>query len=153
MNGHLSYQVGTKLLKPNLRDNFLFDLLWLIVIGIFYLVGLRGFHHQWSERTWSSLITEITNLMRPSLCIPFELTERGFNSLAPARCGRNLKLSISNQFQGEICWVFLRDRPQVSTTRPHYWIYSASGTGLMSSGNKALPEPVLAQIYVAICRH
>ena len=36
-----------------------------------------------------------------------------------------------------------------------YWLYViiGSGNGLVSSGNKPLPEPKLTQIYVAIWRH
>ena len=31
--------------------------------------------------------------------------------------------------------------------------YIGSGNGLVPSGNKPLPEPMLNQIYIAKCRH
>ena len=32
-------------------------------------------------------------------------------------------------------------------------LVEGSGNGLVPSGNKPFPEPMLTQIYVAICRH
>ena len=44
--------------------------------------------------------------------------------------------------------------PQVNATRRHGWLINiASGNGLVPSGTKPLPEPVLTQIYVNIWCH
>ena len=43
---------------------------------------------------------------------------------------------------------------QMNATEPHWWkINIGSGNGLVPSGNKPLPEPMLTQIYVAIWLH
>ena len=48
----------------------------------------------------------------------------------------------------------LRNCPHVNATRPHWWsINIASGNGLVLSGNKPLPEPMLNQISEVIWRH
>ena len=42
----------------------------------------------------------------------------------------------------------------MKVTRPHLWLVNTvSINGLVPSGNKPLPEPILTQIYVAIWRH
>ena len=44
--------------------------------------------------------------------------------------------------------------PQVNATRPHWQLLNiGSGNGLVPSGNKPLPEPMLIQIYVTIWHH
>ena len=42
---------------------------------------------------------------------------------------------------------------QVNATEYLWWVYTGSGSGLVPSGTKPLPEPMLAQIYVAMWRH
>ena len=43
---------------------------------------------------------------------------------------------------------------QMNATEPHWWeINIGSGNGLVPSGNKPLPKPMLTQIYVPIGRH
>ena len=43
---------------------------------------------------------------------------------------------------------------QVNATEHLCWeVNIGSGNGLVLLGNKPLPEPILAQIYVAICYH
>ena len=49
---------------------------------------------------------------------------------------------------------FLRNRPNMNVIGLHWWsVKIGSGNGLVSSGNKPLPEPMLTQISVAIWRH
>ena len=48
------------------------------------------------------------------------------------------------------CWIVRK----LNATRPHWWLVSiGSGNGLVPSGNKPLPEPILDKIYVTIWRH
>ena len=43
---------------------------------------------------------------------------------------------------------------QVNATEPHQWeVNIGSGNGLVPSGNKSLPEPMLTKIYDNIRRH
>ena len=37
----------------------------------------------------------------------------------------------------------------MNATRPYWYVNIGSGNGLVLSGNKPLPEPMLTQIYVA----
>ena len=40
----------------------------------------------------------------------------------------------------------------LNATEPHWWyVMTGSGNGLMPSGSKPLPEPLLTKIYVALC--
>ena len=73
------------------------------------------------------------------------------NSLGLGRCGCNLKSIIFKLiWRIDILW----NCPQVNATRLHWWLVSiGSCNGLVLSGNKPLPEPVLTQIYVAIWNH
>ena len=42
----------------------------------------------------------------------------------------------------------------MNATRPYLWeVNIGSGNGLVPSGNKPLPKPMLTQIYVAKWRH
>ena len=75
------------------------------------------------------------------------------NSLAPGRCGCWL-----NYFQTHIkdryLELFLWNCPQTNDTTPHLWLVNiGSGNGLVPSGNKPLPEPMLTQIYAGIWNH
>ena len=46
---------------------------------------------------------------------------------------------------------FLWNCPLVNTTSPHWWLVNiGSGNGLVPSGNKPLPEPMLIQIFSLI---
>ena len=50
---------------------------------------------------------------------------------------------------GHIMW----SRLQIDAAKPHRWFVNISSSdGLMPSGNKPLPEPILIQIYVAMLR-
>ena len=60
---------------------------------------------------------------------------------------------FSNSCQGYI-EHFVWNCPQVNATGLHWWYVNiGSGNGLVPSGNKPLPEPMLIQIFVAILRH
>ena len=71
---------------------------------------------------------------------------RSINSLAPGR--------YSCKFQLVICKFISRidvlsiSCPEANATRHHWWsVNTGSGNGLVPSGNKPLPEPMLTQIY------
>ena len=69
-----------------------------------------------------------------------------------------MKFGISNfQAQNFNDWwlrYLLQNCTQMNATGP-YWLQVniGSGDGLVPSGNKSLPEPMLTQIYAAIWRH
>ena len=74
------------------------------------------------------------------------------NSLAPVTCGNNLELVIFKF----IWWIdiFPGNRSHVNATRLRWWLVNTgSGNGLVPSGNKTLPEPILTRSYVALCSH
>ena len=69
----------------------------------------------------------------------------------------SLKLSLTHRSLGDFNnfneqWLRYLSRhcPQMNATRPYWWqVNIGSGKGLVPSGNKPLPEPMLTQIYVA----
>ena len=51
----------------------------------------------------------------------------------------------------DILWISSKNCPQVNSTKPHWWLVNTgSGKGLVPSGTKPLPEPVLTQLHVSI---
>ena len=92
----------------------------------------------------------------------WQLPCKTFNSLIPRRCRYNLwyALSYHDKYNflvhvtdriPENVW---RNRSEVHAREPHWWkVDIGSGNGLMPSGNKSLPEPMLTQISIAIWRH
>ena len=60
------------------------------------------------------------------------------------------KLNIQNVSLGTLWEIALRRMPQDLTGDKSTLVQE---NGLVSSGNKPLPEPMLTQIYVAIWRH
>ena len=78
---------------------------------------------------------------------------KSFNSLAPGKFEWNFR-----HFQTDFSdwWLrhLLRNCPDMNVTGLHWWsVNIGSGNGLVPSGNKPLPEPMLTQINVAIWRH
>ena len=62
----------------------------------------------------------------------------------------NLQVTFSEWWLRYLWW----NCPQMNVTRPYWWwVNIGSGNGLVPSGNKPLPEPMLTQIYVAKWRH
>ena len=58
--------------------------------------------------------------------------------------------NVINLWMGCLIW----NSPQVVVTRLYWWLVNiGSGNGLVPSGNKPLPEPMLSKITVAIWRH
>ena len=83
------------------------------------------------------------------LCL---LTLDIFNSLDPGGCCSKIKLVDFKATSMTYIWSFSCEI--VNVTRPRWWLVNIiSGNGLVPSGNKPLPEPMLTQIYVAIWRH
>ena len=65
-----------------------------------------------------------------------------------------MKFKIIN-FQANSCDWWLRyllwNCPQTNVTEPYWWLVNiGSGNGLVQSGNKPLPEPMLTQISLTI---
>ena len=88
------------------------------------------------------------------------------NSLCPAWCNglthcpledmiiwsgiSNFQTNIKGRYLGHFLW----NCPQVKATRPFWWLINiGSGNGLMPSGNKPLPEPMLSLMSATIWRH
>ena len=68
-----------------------------------------------------------------------------------------MKIKISD-FQGKISdwWLGhpVSSCPHMNGNGPYRWkVNTGSGNGLVASGNKLLPEPMLIQIYIAIWHH
>ena len=85
----------------------------------------------------------------------FGHTPLSFNSLAPGQFEWNFTHEIFKQIlvihgwgiSGEIALI-------MNVTGLHWWsVNTGSGNGLVPSGNKSLPEPMLTQISVAISHH
>ena len=78
-----------------------------------------------------------------------------FNSLAPGNFEWNFRYVI---FQGILMidgWGISSEiSPNINVSWLHWWSFNiGSGNGLVPSGNKPLPEPMLTQISDAIWRH
>ena len=100
---------------------------WLIVISHWGLL-------------WKSMHT--LKLDRPYLIGTWEI-------LINTR-GNNFETNFSNWWLKYLLWKC----PQVIVTGPHWWyINIGSGNGLVPSGTKPLPEPMLTQFYVGIWCH
>ena len=86
----------------------------------------------------------LINSLSPGLCI------KSFNSLAPGKVEWNFETDFSDWSMRHLLW----NCPDMNVTGPHWWsVNIGSGNGLVPSGTKPLPEPVLTQIYVAIWHH
>ena len=75
-----------------------------------------------------------------------------FNSFAPKRCGSNFtsvffKIMLQIDFLSASCEIVPKRVQQNPIADGSTVIYS--GNGLMPSGSKPLPDPMLTQIYVA----
>ena len=82
------------------------------------------------------------------------LTTFVFNSLAPEKFEWNFRYAISNR-------ILVIDGSGISCEIALIWmsldftdaVNIGSGNGLVPSGSKPLPEPMLTQIYVVKWRH
>ena len=62
---------------------------------------------------------------------------------------RILDQYYSNSYRGIVIFKKFWDCPELNATRLHWWLTNTySGNGLVPSGNKPLPDPVLTQICV-----
>ena len=69
------------------------------------------------------------------------------NSLSPRRCDSNSKSMIFKIYR--IVAPTVWNSSLVNAKKPHQWeVNIGSGNGLVPSGNKPLPEPILTQICV-----
>ena len=77
------------------------------------------------------------------------------NSLAPGKFEWNFRHVIFKQILVIDGWDFSCEITLImKVTGLHWWsVNIGSGNGLVPSGNKPLPEPMLTQISVAISRH
>ena len=76
------------------------------------------------------------------------------NPLAPEKFEWNFRHVIFKQILVIDGWGISWNSPNVDVTGLHSWsVNIGSGNGLVPSGNKPLPEPMLTQISVTIWRH
>ena len=62
--------------------------------------------------------------------------------------------SFQTHIQNKHLEYFLWNCPRVNATRPHLCLVRTdSGNGLVPSGTKSFPEPMLSKIYITICHH
>ena len=89
--------------------------------------------------------------------LSYNIFTHAFNSLAPGKFERNFRYQVCNFQTDFIDWWWrhlLRNCPNMNVTGLHWWsVNIGSGNGLVPSGNKPLPEPMLTQISVTICHH
>ena len=65
-----------------------------------------------------------------------------------------LKVCISNSLYRMVAWVFTAKLLSGESNKFHLWeVNIGSGKGLVLLGNKPLPVPMLAEIYVTIWHH
>ena len=77
-----------------------------------------------------------------------------FNSLAPGKFALNFRQVIFKQILAIDDWGISWNCPNMNVTGFHWWsVNIGSGNGLVPSGNKPLPEPMLTQISVAAWHH
>ena len=80
-----------------------------------------------------------------------------FNSLTTGRCDSNFRWSIAKcnfwtYVMDKVHGHFLQNRPQVNAKEHIGWkVNIGTDNGLVPSGTKPLPEPMLIQICVTIC--
>ena len=73
------------------------------------------------------------------------------NQLAPKRSDCNIKFAI---FKLRTKKDISSNSSKMNATRPHWWsVNLGSGNGLVPSGNKPLPEPMLTKFYDIIWHH
>ena len=76
------------------------------------------------------------------------------NSLAPGKFEWNLGHVIFKQILVIDGWGMSWYCPNMNVTGLHWWsVNIGSGNGLVPSGNKPLPDPMLTQIFVATWHH
>ena len=131
------------------------------IFNIITAVAHHG-HHSVLSRGDLVKLDQVNSLQQRQQLSSGWTFHKHFNSLAPGEFNYSLKLSVVNfllqsqisKFQthfNDKYLYFLWNCYQVSATRPHWSLINiGSGNGLVSSGNKPLPEPILTQIYVAI---
>ena len=100
--------------------------------------------------SWSGLIKAEPDVLHVCDNDTSKSTWLWFNSLAPGRFERNFHANFSDQWLRYLMW----NCPQMNFTGLHWWsVNIGSGNGLVLSGSKPLPEPMLTQISVAKWRH
>ena len=77
------------------------------------------------------------------------------NSLSPGRCGCDLKcLNFKHNLSINIQVTITLEQehmPGMKAREPHWWeVTTGLGNGMVTSGNKPLPEPVLTKIHYPI---
>ena len=87
----------------------------------------------------------------------FDVQHRSRVGLTHCPLEKLMKHLITN-FQANLndswLWYLLWNYPLINVTGLYWWwVNIGSGNGLVPSGNKPLPEPMLTQISVAIWRH
>ena len=100
---------------------------------------------KWASLAPSSSIVDVYGTWRYVL----------INPLAPGKFEWNFRYVIFKRLFSD-WWLryLLRNYSNMHVTGLHWWsVNMGSGNGLVPSGNKPLPEPMLTQIYVAVWRH
>ena len=91
-------------------------------------------------------------------CIKRYASETGLNSLAPRKFEWNFRYVILKRILVIDGWGISWNCPDVNVISEVQWTslmisQHGSGNGMVPSGNKLLPEPMLTQFHVAIWRH
>ena len=103
---------------------------------------------QWETQPWDKKWNKQDNYFQKML-------NRWINSLAPGKFEWHFLLcNFQTDFSDWRLRHLLRNCPDMKVTGLHWWsVNIGSGNGLVPSGTKPLPEPVLTQISIAIWHH
>ena len=97
------------------------------------------------RKYWGWKIMRMLCKRWPSLCYIH------LNSLAPGKLEWNFRCNSPSDFSDWRLRHLLWNCPNMNVSWLHWWsVNTGSGNGLVSSGNKPLPEPKLTQISDAI---
>ena len=107
---------------------------------------------------WNSTQTYLAQILTDAILIRFQnfKISHKFNSLAPGKFEWNFRYVILKWMDFSNSWLrnLLWNCPSMNVTGLNWWsVNIGSGNGLVPSGNKPLPEPMLTKISVAIWCH
>ena len=105
--------------------------------------------NQNTDLSFTEMHMKISSAKRRPFCP--EIDELYFST---GGCSCYFNVQISNTTLRSLYFFYSISHPGTITERPRWWdVRIGSGNGLVSPGNKPLPEPVLPKFYNAIWRH
>ena len=122
----------------------------------FFMLINKHFHHVWPTNT-GKVCRKITLPGEFTRIASWEVREKLKYSLTHSPWQIWIKFyicSFQNDFRDWWLTHLLWNCTNMNVTGLHWWsVNIGSGNGLVKSGNKPLPEPILTQIFATIWRH